>query len=103
MNKMISKEIFKKNKILTPKYLFLKKEFSNHKKILKNKLQFPVVIKPIDEGSSIGVKISKSKSNLINHAKVLFKKYDELMVDNLSVVKKYKWHLLIILQSEQLN
>ena len=82
MNKMISKEIFKKNKILTPKYFILKKnKFSNHKKILKNKLQFPVVIKPIDEGSSIGVKISKSKSNLINHAKFLFKKYDELMVE----------------------
>ena len=26
MNKMISKEIFKKNKILTPKYFILKKE-----------------------------------------------------------------------------
>ena len=65
MNKIISKEIFKKNRILTPKYFTLnKKKF--FKKVLKKNLnkkdiKFPVVVKPIDEGSSLGVKISKNK------------------------------------------
>ena len=52
MNKLISKEIFSKNKILTPKYLALKKEecsVSILKKLLKKKrIPFPIVVKPIN-------------------------------------------------------
>ena len=61
MNKHLSKQLFIKNKVRTPNYFFLnQKDFSNinlQKKIRKNKLTFPIVIKPNDEGSSIGVKI----------------------------------------------
>ena len=56
MNKVISKKIFIKNKILTPKYFYVNKEeyrSSILKKILiKKKLKFPIVIKPTNEGSS---------------------------------------------------
>ena len=66
MNKVLSKEIFRKNKILTPKYF--KYDFSNSKinsrtliKKINSKLNFPVVIKPINEGSSVDVYICSKK------------------------------------------
>ena len=85
MNKIISKEIFKKNKIKSPKYFSLKRENFN-KKILKitigkKKINFPIVVKPIDEGSSIGVKICKNLDTLNITTKSLFKKYVELIFE----------------------
>ena len=85
MNKVISKKIFLKNKILTPKYFSLKKnEFSkqNLKMYLgKYKVDFPVVVKPVSEGSSLGVKISHNFLNLKNSSIKLYKKYDELIFE----------------------
>ena len=85
MNKVISKEIFLKNKILTPKYLTIeKKNFKGNRlnNLLKiKKISFPVVVKPINEGSSLGVKISRNLKNLKRSSKVLFKKYDTLMYE----------------------
>ena len=63
MNKVISKEIFKNNKIISPKYFVIKKENFNSNKLishLKKKIKFPVVVKPINEGSSLGVNICKN-------------------------------------------
>ncbi len=72
MNKEISKKIFIKNKILTPKYIKynFKDKNKNLLKIIKKKLKFPVVIKPINEGSSVDVFICTTK-NLINRLKIL--------------------------------
>ena len=85
MNKLISKEIFKKNKIKSPKYFVLKKEDCNKVKlktsIKKKKIIFPIVVKPINEGSSIGVKICKNVQDLNKSAKQLFKKYEELIFE----------------------
>ena len=85
MNKVISKEIFLKNKILTPKYLTIeKKNFKGNRlnNLLKiKKISFPVVVKPINEGSSLGVKISRNLKNLKRSSKVLFKKYNTLMYE----------------------
>ena len=85
MNKVISKEIFLKNRILTPKYFSVyRREFNKkilEKLIFKKKIQFPVVIKPINEGSSLGVKISKNLVQLVSFAKNLFRKYDQLIFE----------------------
>ena len=85
MNKYFSKQVFIKNKIKTPNYFFLKRsDFSvlNLKQeIKKNKMKFPIVIKPNDEGSSIGVKICKTYSSLMRAFKTLKKKYDNLIFE----------------------
>ncbi len=85
MNKVISKEIFKKNNIKSPKhFLFEKKDYKmiKLKKLLKKiKINFPIVVKPINEGSSIGVKICKNIYDLNKSAKSLFKKYPELIFE----------------------
>ena len=84
MDKIISKKIFIKNKILTPKYFkfifdsnILKKSKIVNK--IKLKLKFPAVIKPINEGSSVDVFICSEK-NLIKNLKKL-KKYKEILIE----------------------
>jgi D-alanine-D-alanine ligase len=81
MDKEISKKIFNKNKILTPKYI--KFDYKNKKiniiKIIEKKLKFPVVIKPINEGSSVHVYIC-TKKNIINNLKSL-RAYDKILIE----------------------
>ena len=74
MDKGISKKIFIRNKILTPKYIFYsfdkkKKEIIN---IVNKKLKFPVVIKPINEGSSVHVYICNKINLYTNLEKIKF-------------------------------
>ena len=67
MDKEISKIIFQKNKIHTPKYIKFKTNQSKNNLLIKaidNKLSFPVVIKPINEGSSVHVYICSKKNFL---------------------------------------
>ena len=72
MDKEISKKIFIKNNILTPKYFCYSFDLSKKKLIKKieTKIKFPVVIKPINEGSSVNVFIC-NKSNIIRKLSLL--------------------------------
>ena len=81
MDKEISKKIFIKNKILTPKYIKFdyKKNKINIIKIIEKKLKFPVVIKPINEGSSVHVHIC-SKKNIIKNLKAL-SIYNQILIE----------------------
>ena len=81
MDKEISKKIFIKNKILTPKYIKFdyKKNKINILKIIGKKLKFPVVIKPINEGSSVHVYIC-TKKNIIKNLKIL-KPYNQILIE----------------------
>ncbi len=81
MDKEVSKRIFLKNKILTPKYIKFNYE-KNKKNIIteiENKLKFPVVIKPINEGSSLHVYICHKK-NITNNLKLL-SIYREILIE----------------------
>ena len=85
MNKIISKKIFQQNKLLTPKYFTLKKNKASRSQIKKllssKKISFPVVVKPINEGSSLGVIISRNIEDLNKRCKYLFKRYNELIFE----------------------
>ena len=84
MDKLISKKIFFKNKIKTPKYFSINKndDISSVEKRLKLKrINYPVIVKPINEGSSLGVELCKNKKNLINSTKKLLKKYGRAIVE----------------------
>jgi D-alanine-D-alanine ligase len=81
MDKEISKKIFKKNKILTPKhikYSFDKKKLELINKINKE-LRFTVVVKPINEGSSVNVFICTKKN--INQTLKKIRSYKEVMIE----------------------
>jgi D-alanine-D-alanine ligase len=81
MDKEISKKLFIKYKINTPKfftYSFDKKS-SQLVKLINSKLKFPVVVKPLNEGSSVNVFICNRK----NIFKILesLKKYKKVMIE----------------------
>ncbi len=81
MDKEISKKIFVKNKILTPKFIkysFNKSELQL-KSLIKNKFGFPVVLKPINEGSSVNVFIC-DEYNIYNKLKKL-KIYKNILIE----------------------
>ena len=85
MNKIISKKIFIKNKIKTPKFFSIKKNDYKKKAVQKlikrNKINFPIVSKPINEGSSLGVQILQNREKLFKSINSLFKKYKELIFE----------------------
>lgn len=84
MNKLISKKIFKKNKIRTPKYFSINKGYkvtSINKDLKIKKINYPIIIKPINEGSSLGVELCQNKKELIKSINKLKTKYDELMIE----------------------
>jgi len=81
MDKEISKKIFLKNNILTPKYI--KYSFNKKKKeiinLVQKKLKYPVVIKPINEGSSVNVFIC-SKNNFFTKL-IKLKSYKSVIIE----------------------
>ena len=81
MDKEISKKIFIANKINTPKFIIYSfdKENLNLIKIIDRKLKFPVIVKPINEGSSVNVYICTKK----NIKKILnsMKSYKRVMIE----------------------
>ena len=81
MDKEISKKIFIQNNIKTPKYITHSYNISSHNLIkeIKKKLKFPVVVKPLNEGSSVNVYICNEK----NIIKILnsIKNYKKVMIE----------------------
>ena len=81
MDKELSKKIFIKNNILTPKYFLYSfdKSKTNLIKYIEKRLKFPVVIKPINEGSSVNVFIC-TKTNLIKNLEIL-RNYKKIIIE----------------------
>ena len=83
IDKDLSKKIFIKNNILTPKYLkFSYRNNINKLKLinnLKKKIGFPLVVKPLNEGSSVNVFIC-NKNNVLKTFKKL-NEYGEVLLE----------------------
>ena len=81
MDKEISKKIFIKHNIKTPKYFTYSYDIKTQNLIKKvnRQLKFPVVVKPLNEGSSVNVYICNKK----NIKKVLnsLKNYKKVMIE----------------------
>ena len=81
MDKAISKKIFIKNKINTPKYIKYSYKENNFDLIknIEKKFKFPVVVKPINEGSSVNVFICTKKniSRILSSMRI----YKEIMIE----------------------
>jgi D-alanine-D-alanine ligase len=87
MDKHVTKRIFIASGIPTPDYILkYSKDIIDENKIIdavSNSVGFPVVVKPNDQGSSVGLDIAKSSDDLFQIAqkaslysdKVLFEKY----------------------------
>ena len=83
IDKELSKKLFIKNRILTPPYLkFIFNNNLNLKNIIKKiekTLKFPVVLKPINEGSSVGVYITNKKN--FNKKLLKLEKFKEVLIE----------------------
>ena len=81
MDKELSKKVFIKNNILTPKYFLYSfdKSKTDLIRLIKKKLNFPVVVKPLNEGSSVNVFIC-NKSNINKNLKNL-KDYKTIIIE----------------------
>ena len=80
MNKAISKEIFIKNNIPTPDYQLIEKQ-----KLPSLNLKPPFVIKPVNNGSSIGIYIILNESDKIR----ILKELEDWQYGNYVMVEKY--------------
>ena len=83
MDKELSKIIFKKNNLKTPKYFLLNNHYNGDikKEIKIKKIKFPIVIKPVNEGSSLGVYICKNVNQFKKNYNLLKKIYKKILVE----------------------
>ena len=85
MDKIISKKIFKKNNLLTANYISLNsvnyKIYLRKKELRNLNFNYPIIVKPSNEGSSIGVEICKNFNQLKKSVVKLIKNYKSLIVE----------------------
>ncbi len=79
MNKIASKQIFESAGIPTPRYLKLDPEITVEKIVAH--FPFPLVLKPISEGSSLGVSIIKSEAELAKALARDLPKFKEMFLE----------------------
>ncbi len=82
MNKLITKKILQFHGIKTPPFKILRKSgFSLPYEDLLEDLEFPVVVKPVDEGSTIGVSIVYDKATLETALDRAFNYSEEVLIE----------------------
>ena len=81
IDKEVSKKIFFTKKINIPKYFVYDYSYNLniYSLIKKSKISFPIVIKPINEGSSVHVYICSKKNFIKNLKKLAF--YREILIE----------------------
>lgn len=83
MHKGYSKKIFKEQGIPTPDFLWMERGDDPAKAAqqAQEELGLPLVVKPLEEGSSIGVSIVKSHREAVSNFKKLHRKYGGLIAE----------------------
>lgn len=79
MNKMFFKFLVNKEKIKNPKAIFLRDKNINVSDL--KRLGWPVVVKPVLGGSSIGISIVRAKENLMKAINLAFKYDQEILIE----------------------
>jgi D-alanine-D-alanine ligase len=89
-NKIKSKEIIKKYKILTPSHKLVKIKDIDHKYLEKISIKFKkFVLKPVSSGSSYGLKVIKSKKDLTFFCKEIQKFKRNFNYNEYFIIEKY--------------
>ncbi len=83
MDKSLSKLIFKEAGIRTAPGYLAKRKFSNIEIVdhVRKNLNYPLVVKPNLEGSSIGLTFVDNEEELISALELTFVSYDELLIE----------------------
>lgn len=83
INKVISKKIFISSGIPTPEYLSLD-DFDSVDEFISKSIEqigFPMVVKPVSEGSSIGVSIVRDADSLVPIVKDTVERFDDIFIE----------------------
>ena len=84
MNKLTAKRVFLGSNIPTPDYMFLHRRDRGKQDMIKaitEKFSLPVVVKPVSQGSSLGVTIEKEISGLQKALDDAFQYDEEILVE----------------------
>ena len=84
MNKLAAKRVFLGSGIPTPDYIFLHRRNRGKQDMIKaitDKFSLPVVVKPVSQGSSLGVTIEKDVSGLQKALDEAFRYDEEVLVE----------------------
>ena len=84
MNKLTAKRVFLGSNIPTPDYIFLHRRDRGKQDMIKaitERFSLPVVVKPVSQGSSLGVTIEKEISGLQNALDDAFQYDEEVLVE----------------------
>ncbi|MEK7377044.1 MAG: D-alanine--D-alanine ligase [Candidatus Margulisiibacteriota bacterium] len=83
MNKVASKRIWEAVGVPTPKYKVIDPELDLDEQCekIKKYFPFPIVVKPVSEGSSFGVSIIKKEAEFFEAVKKTVKEYREVFVE----------------------
>jgi D-alanine-D-alanine ligase len=81
MNKLAAKKLYEQADILVPPYLVFHKDENIDPDILDWYIGFPIVVKPVEGGSSIGMSIVKSKKDLPAAAQKAFEYDHSIMLE----------------------
>ena len=78
-DKSITKNIFQKNGINTPLFEIISKD--NNLDLGKLRLKYPLIVKPVNEGSSIGILKAFNLNELEKSIQELYKYYEKLVIE----------------------
>lgn len=84
INKVLTKDIYRKNGIKTPLHRIVTREDGDVDSICINLFKtfpMPVVLKPVSSGSSVGVSIARDYNSLRNSLINLFIRYDHVLIE----------------------
>jgi len=79
MNKIISKQLFEKHALPIPEYIIAKKGDTIDPAYCQKQIGLPMVVKPAEGGSSVGMSIVKTEDTLKSALKKAFE-YDETVL-----------------------
>ena len=82
MDKSLMKDVCKANDIKTPEYIYFGKEDFDRNKVCK-KIKFPLIVKPSNLGSSIGITVCKDESELDDAVELAFEFDQKVLVEKL--------------------
>jgi D-alanine-D-alanine ligase len=81
MNKRVSKEVYRNMGLLVPKEIILQKQGRTSIKKIRDILGTPIVIKPVSEGSSIGISIMESDADIESGIERAFEFDEEILLE----------------------
>lgn len=81
MDKNITKMVFRNHRISTADWVVIKKQEKYNIDEILRKISLPFVIKPNDEGSTVGLTIVKNESHIDEGIKLAFKYTDKIMIE----------------------